>query len=407
MAPDVFGEERVALARGWIEDVSVAEGRLAPSAGNLLRAEYANTDEGRETRRQFASYPPEDRVRLRLPRLARDPERPGDLLVLKAFDPATGEKGVIAVHYNVAILALPAVFDLPAMAREYAFLLEPSTWGYQDSRFLLWLGSDLDVVVEAQCEPDFAFVRDLWSNLTPVRLGAGDWVDPETFHPKPGPARTYDVVMVSAWDRLKRHDLLFRTLRRIRDEDGRRLKAALVGYPLGWTRRPVERRMRRRGVEADCTVFERVPHSEVARIVADSRVSVLLSKREGANRAIYESMFCGTPVVVHRHHRGVNLDQVVPEVGCLADDDELPDAIRTVVDGRRPFDPRGWALAHTGYENATRAAEDVLRGLSERRGLPWTRGLARKKGVRYAVPGAYAGFAAEYERLKRFLLPAE
>ena len=118
-------------------------------------------------------------------------------------------------------------------------------------------------------------------------------------------------------------------------------------------------------------------------------------------------MFCGTPVVVHRHHRGVNLDQVVPEVGCLADDDELADAIRTVVEGRRSFDPRGWALAHTGYENATRAVEEVLRGLAERRGLPWTRGLARKKGVRYAEPGAYAGFDAEYERLTRFLLPAE
>jgi glycosyltransferase involved in cell wall biosynthesis len=349
-----------------------------------------------------------DRVRLRLPRAHDDPERLGNLMILKRHDRSTGEKGVLLVAFNYSILDLPAVFDLPALAQRYMFVLEPSWWGYEDARFFLYVGSDVDVVVEAQRLHDHDFVRSSHTNLVPLRLGAGDWADPRTFAPGQRTGRTYDVAMVAGWDPFKRHELLFRTLERIRVERGRRMKVALVGYPMSWTRSQVERLVRQHGLEQDCAVFERIPHGEVARILADSRMSVLLSRGEGANKAMYESFFCGTPVIVTRGHLGVNLDHVTPQSGRLASDEELGDAILDLADRPETLDPRGWAVENTGWPVATRVLEDALKAISARRGTPWTRGIVprmKAPGNRYAEPGKHEELAAEYDRIARYLLP--
>jgi glycosyltransferase involved in cell wall biosynthesis len=241
-----------------------------------------------------------------------------------------------------------------------------------------------------------------------VTLGAGDWADPGTFAPKDGP-RAYDVAMVSAWDPLKRHEVLFRALERLREERGRRLRLALVGYPMRWTRARIERGLRRHGLEGQTTVLDSVPHAEVARVLADAKASVLLSRREGANRAVYESLFCDTPVVVPRGHRGVNLDHVVPETGRLATDDDLADVLLALVDAKDGVAPRAWALANTGWPVATRRLEEALAASARARGLPWTRGIAPKRnapGLRYARVEDRLALEPEHERLARHLLPA-
>ena len=50
----------------------------------------------------------------------------------------------------------------------------------------------------------------------------------------------FDLVMVSAWDPVKRHHALFEALRRLRDRHGRVLRAALVGYPMRWRSERIE-----------------------------------------------------------------------------------------------------------------------------------------------------------------------
>ncbi len=184
----------------------------------------------------------------------------------------------------------------------------------------------------------------------------------------------------------------------------------LIGYPSGWTRDRIERLAREHGVAESCAIYESIPQSQVAELVADSRAYILLSRREGANRALYEALFCDTPVIVPRDHRGVNTDQVVPEVGVLFRDGELPEAILSVVDGPRAFQPRHWALRNTGFENAARALNTVLREGALQRGWPWTKDIVPKKNVpnlRYAHPGRYAAFEPEYRSLGGFLLPPE
>lgn len=377
---------------------------LRPIAGNALLAAFVRGAEARAVRERSAALPPAERVRMRLP-VDDDPERQGDLVVLKRHDAATGERGVLLVKYSESIRRFPALFDLPRIAERYALVLEPSWWGYQGSTLALYAGADLDVLVQAPWRPDAEFVRWMDCNLVPLRVGAGDWVDPDTFRAAEGGSRRFDVVMVSAWNPAKRHGELFQAMARLRAR-GRRLRAALVGYPQRWTRADVERLARRHGVADDCTFFEGIPHAEVARVVADSRAYVLLSRREGANKALYESLFCGTPVIVPRGHRGVNDEHVGGDCGVRFDDGRLDEALVRVLEARVGFRPREWALAHTGWPRSTDAVNAALRTAAEVRGLPWTRDIVPKKNapnLRYAVPGAYREFADEYAGLEECL----
>jgi len=383
---------------------------LLPAAGNRLRLEFVRSPKARELRQLYGSFPLDHRLRLRFPN-DDDAERQGDLIILKPYNEATGERGVIMLMYSEAILATAAIYDLGALASRYMFVIEPSWWGYQDARFLLYLGSDLDVLVQSPRRADFEFVADLKTNLVPVRVGAGEWGDPSVFCPRSETREaTYDAVMVAAWDPLKRHEVFFRAAVRFKQEHGRALRMALVGYDLGWNREAIERLLRQYDLERDCTIFEDIPHAEVARIVADSCVSLLLSHREGANRAIYESMFCGTPIIVYRHQCGVNLDHVNASTGLLADEEELAGAIKRVLDHPEDFDPRAWAMQHAGYPNANKKINTALSEMARHRGHPWTEDIAAKKSapnLRYAEAGLYKQFAAEYDGLGAYLLAVD
>lgn len=400
-----FGPTGVRRVRRLVQDACYRDGRLLPSSGNKLLAEFVRSRHAADIRAEFARYPLSDRVRLRYPRNDQDQERQGNLILLKRHNPATGEKGVILVSYTDAIQKLAALFDLTRLGSRYSLVLEPSWWGYQDTTFLLLLGSDLDVLVQAPWQKDWEFIERLESNLSGIRLGAGDWIDPSVFRPLDHPTRTYDLVMVSAWSRLKRHEELFRALAELR-RGGRSCRVALIGYAWEWTRSHIESLMQKHGVEDCCTIFERIPHTEVGRIVADSRAYVLLSRREGANRALYEALFCNTPVIVYRHHRGVNADHVTRQVGVLFDRGRLADAIRHILDRPEDFRPREWALRNTGYANSSRILNEALRERALRRGLPWTTDIVEKKNapnLRYAQAGLYREFEQEYVSLSKDL----
>jgi glycosyltransferase involved in cell wall biosynthesis len=402
------GPDRIVRLMEVIRENCFRNGELLPAAENRFRLRFIQSPKAKEIRRLYGSFPPEHRVRLRYPN-DDDPERQGDLIVLKPYNPVTGERGVLLLMYSEVVLAMAAMYDLSALASRYMFVLEPSSWGYQDVRFLFYLGSDLDVLIQSPRRADFEFVESLQTNLVPVVVGAGEWVDPEIFRPRgPGQEAKYDVVMVSAWDPLKRHEVFFRAAARRKQDGERALRFALIGYQMGWTREAIEKLLRQYDLERDCDTYELIPHEQVARIVADSKVSLLLSRREGANRAIYESLFCGTPIIVYRHQCGVNLDHVNGRTGLLADDHELGGAIGHVLEHREEFDPRQWALENAGYRNATKTINATLRQMSARRGLSWTEDIVAKKSTpeaRYAEAGLYKQFAGEYESLRDFLLP--
>jgi glycosyltransferase involved in cell wall biosynthesis len=376
------------------------------ASGNALLASYAAGAEAARYRREFHAYGPHYARALKYPRTPERPEREGDLLVLKPYR-SPAERGVLLVQYNDAIRKFAALYDLPRLAERYRFVLEPSTWGYEEATFLMYLGLPTDVIVQAQFGRDFEYIRGLGGNMRPVAIGAGDWVDPDLFDAGTAVRKRYDVIMVASWLSLKRHDLLFRTLAPIADRIGR---VALVGYPSGGrTVGHVRDEARRAGVLDRLDIHESVPPSDVARLLCESRVAVMLTRREGASRAIYESLFCDTPVVVSAANIGVNRAHVNPQTGVFATDDALGETLLRVIAEAATFSPRAWALQHTGYRNSTRGLEAVVRELATRRGEEWAEGLFPKMNrpnAVYADEATRATARAHFAALEGFLRPA-
>lgn len=385
------------------------KGTLLPISSNLLLRDFNESDTAIGIRNRFATFPPEDRVRLRLPRDDETPERQGNLIVLKQYNERTGERGVLLLKYGETFLWFAALFDLSRIAGEYSLVLEPCWSGYQDRRFLNYLGSDLTVVVQAPHPFDFDFISSLHSNLYPIRLGAGDWVDSRLFRPSANQAPRYDLVMVSSWNPVKRHTDLFSALKTLNDSGYGPLRIALVGSPTVWSRSKIESLIARYGLTEWCTVYENIPHKEVAAIVRSSKAFVLTSRQEGANKSLYEALFCDTPVLVCATHRSVNPDHIGPEVGIRFQPNRLHEGIRTILKDPNQFEPRDWAVRHTGWPVATDRLNKVLRNMEIEAGRPWTQDIVAKyngPNLMYVDSETDQRFVPEYQRLRsRFATP--
>jgi hypothetical protein len=400
----VAGERRM---RRLIKDCCSSNEHPAPSSRNKLLIDFQQTREARTTRDEFSKYSVYDRVRMRFPREVNDPDRQGDLILLKRYNPDSGEKGVILLSYTEGVRRFAALFDVSAMAQQYSIVLEPSWWGYEDPTFFFFLGHDLDVVVQSSWRRDFDFVRSLNSNLIPIGLGAGLWMNPAIFQPGTG-ERRYDLAMISSWNPFKRHQDLFSMLARIKARHRRSLRVILIGYPNVWSMEDVQKLARDHRVEDCCTFVENIPQVEVARLLAHSAAYILLSRNEGSNRALYEALLCDTPAIVYRDHRGVNTEHVNTATGVLFDEGGLDAAVLGVIDGRKAFSPRQWALDNVGYENASRQLNATLRRVAEARGLPWSADIVPKVNApnpRYVSSKSREYFDEEYARLTQFLLP--
>ena len=137
---------------------------------------------------------------LKLPMQHDYPERQGNLIILKAHNPEKNERGALYLQYSGSFQTMAALFDLEEIAYRYVLILEPSTWGYYDPAFALFVGTPLAVIVLAQDEIDYDIIKDMDTNLIPLRLGAGDWIDFDRFKPVSNhEEKNYDIAMVASW----------------------------------------------------------------------------------------------------------------------------------------------------------------------------------------------------------------
>lgn len=355
---------------------------VAGSPSNHLLTSYGASTEAARYRREFLGYGLEHALALKYPRASDRPDREGDLLVLKPWM-GERERGVLLIQYTDGIRKFAAMYDVPRLVTRYRFVVEPSWWGYEEVTLLMLLGLHTDVVVEAQYHLDYEYIRRLGRNMHPLNLGAGDWADPDTFRDDPRVEKRYDAIMIANWQRLKRHEALFRSLKPIARRIGR---VALVGYPCaGRTGDDIRREAARHGVLDLLDIYESVPPEKVSELLRQSKVALMLTKREGANRAIYEALFSDVPVLVSERNVGVNRAHVNDETGVFSSDEDLGENLLRLVRERARYTPRAWALKHTGYQNSTRRLNTMLRNLAVQRGEAWTAGIYYKKNRPHAM----------------------
>jgi glycosyltransferase involved in cell wall biosynthesis len=310
---------------------------------------------------------------------------------------AGGERGVLFVMFSETLPLLFASMNMDRLLRDYTVIIEPSWSGYCDPDFLRLTQLKDKVYVLAAQNDDFAFLERLRSNLVPVRLGPCDWVNPEVAEPYLDNPKEFDIVMNAHWGPSKRHHVLFRFLKRAR----RKYSVVLIGG--SWEGNSIDdvcALAEYYGVRHQLTVHERLPYQRVMDLTCRARVSILLSLKEGSNRAIAESMFCNVPVVVLDNHVGGIIKNVVPETGLLVPERALESAIERLRDGA--LEPRRWALSHISCFASSAKLNSLLRAHALETGRPWTEDIAVRSNSpesRYVFPEDEHRLAAQNARL--------
>lgn len=298
-----------------------------------------------------------------------------DLIILK--EPAGEEKGVLMIKYTPTFDAVVALFDLDAIQRDYYVVLEPSWAGYCDPSILMFLSREHSVFVESPEPLDHQYIQSLHSNLVPSTLGSADWVDADLFGPGLDENKEFDVVMVANWGRHKKHQELFRALSTIRN---RRLRVLLIGFEWGGrTKAMIKAEAQHFSLShVELVIEENLSAYQVSERLRRSKMFVLLSKKEGPNKAMMEAMFCDVPAIVYDKFIGGAQTKIISETGLLSSYEHLGSAIEYVLVHGEQFAPRQWALEHTGSKRATKHLEASIRSLAEENQAPWTKGLFEK-----------------------------
>jgi hypothetical protein len=291
--------------------------------------------------------------------------------VLKPYvSPA--ERGVVHLKFSEIISAFPNTAEMACFSKYYRLVLEPSWTGLCDPGILQYARQAPGTLVMAPDRTDYEFLAGLADQLNPVNLGPCDWVDPRVSASFIGSPKLYDIVVNANWAAWKRHQVLFAALRKLPPT----LRVALIGGSLdGGTVERIFRLARYYGVEKQLTAFQFIPFVEVMRVVSSSRCAVLLSLKEGANRALSESMFCDVPVLLLDEHVGGIRKNVVPETGVIAPESQLPGALPRLLASAGRVRPREWALANISCVVSTSVLESRLREVVRREGEEWTTGI--------------------------------
>jgi len=302
-----------------------------------------------------------------------------------------GEKGVLFVMFSDMFRLLHDGADLPRLLADYTLVFEPSWSGYCHPDLLEYTRWKDDVFILAAEQEDNAFLKRLGSNLIPVDLGPCDWVDPRVAEPYLSQPKEFDIVMNSNWGAWKRHCVLFRMLRNSK----RRYKVLLVGVKWsGKFKTDVERLAKFYGVLDQLTILESIPYDQVMALTCRSKVAILLSLKEGSNRAIAEAIFCNLPVIVLSSHVGGIRKNVVAETGLLADERNLESAIDQLLDGN--LQPRQWGQEHVSCFKSSERLNAVLKERTLGLGLPWTQDIAG----RASSPESRYLYADDADRLR-------
>ena len=397
--------ERRASAFAWL--MRLHSGAFSPTIDRRIADEIHDAMAGERAGRATGLFALYDRVVQQAVRKFHaaanpDPQRliGSRILVVKGFRP--GERGVLVVDYSYVFPLLAGLFDLPAIAARYQIVLEPSWAGSCTPDILLYSRLADPVVIETIEPRDRAFLDTLGTNLHAVPIAANWWVD-HRLVPPPDGQRDIDVIMVAAWAGIKRHWRFFRTLAELRRR-GHRLKTALVGYRYDLTRADVEALAQHFGIRDQVETYERISQEDVSALLARSKVHVLWSRRECANRAIIEAMLADVPVIVREGLTfGFRYPYINEHTGRFVQERALGEAILDMIEHRSRYAPREWILQNMTCEKATGILEDRLRALATASGAPWTEGLVVKTSTldtqRYWNPSDRARFEADYRFL--------
>ena len=295
-----------------------------------------------------------------------------NLIMLKPWI-SDKEKGVLLIKYTEIMNALPFLFDIDKLQERYDLVLEPS-WESPYQMYCAFIPTKSGVFVQSLSIREQNLHKE--HGFQPVPVCAGDWVNVRNFYPDDSIAKKYDFCVIANFIPAKRYPYLFAALSKYWKGD---LKfAILASSHIGENGEWMKSLLAQYNLTGKADLYIEVPPAEVNKILNQSYCHVLASIREGANKANFESMSAGTPVVVHRDHVGFpNWKFKPPLVQNYTDGASLVTAIGNCKNvGRQQVSVEAHNLI--GSKRATFILNDEIKRVTTAAGDVWTRDLLEK-----------------------------
>jgi glycosyltransferase involved in cell wall biosynthesis len=301
--------------------------------------------------------------------------RPGldRTIVLKAPGPG-GEKGVILVWLEPNWLRIMAgCDDLEALEDRYTLIFSTG-WSPTDYHLVaLALRSFRGTVFFQSCNyAEIPRYEALSPRIRCLSMLPCDWINPEYYEPRPFDRREIDILMVANWAPFKRHWHFFEALARM----PRDLRVKMIGQNEGpHTLESVRKQARLFGVKQDIDFAQDLPIEGVQECQCNSKISLILSRREGCCVAVVESLFADSPVALLKDAHVGPRAYINDQTGMLLEHARLDRQLMRFLETAAQCRARAWAIDNISCYHSIGKLNALLRDDARATGCPWTTDL--------------------------------
>lgn len=285
------------------------------------------------------------------------------------------EKGVVYISFEYQWIRLLQNCDLEAFSRQYDLVVAP-VWAcpYSPVDFILPAVFPGRVFTHLSDPNDAQVLPRLSEKYTVVPLYCSSWVNPELYRPMPFEQKDVDILMLANFGKYKRHHRLFSALRTM----PRSVRVLLIGHRNGnRTTDTILQEARAYGVSDRFELRSGIPDEEVLHALARSKISLILSRREGSCVAVVESLFANTPVGLYADAEVGSRVFINSETGRLLQHENLADQLMDFLEHAREYNPRRWAMERQiSCHGSSATLNRIVKETSLAAGQEWTQDLA-------------------------------
>ena len=242
----------------------------------------------------------------------------------------------------------------------FVFILEPSWAGYADPDLLIFYNETTNCYLEATEIADRVMLNALDPRGIALSFGAGNWVNDDIFRPIET-SKVYDSIYVANMNPAKRVYRYIDAIKNIVSTEDPDYKGILVCASWGsGSIVEIEQYIRAHGLDNNIELSAALPQNELMKRISASKVSILLSLKEGSSRILFESMMLDVPVICLSQNTGVNKSYINEFTGLLVSDGILENALVSMKQCWQQFEPRRWAVENISPKASTKALSNFL-----------------------------------------------
>lgn len=281
------------------------------------------------------------------------------VLSFPSFDDGKIVKGVMVITFTRTSTYFLNQDWFARLDQLFVFVLEPSWAGYADPEILAFLSRSSQCLVEATEIKDRVFLNTLYPNNIALSFGASNWIDPNKFKPTDA-TKIYDSIYVANLNPVKRIYRYVDAVKNIVMNYDKSFKACLVCVSWGGQKGFIEKYIDQTGMSNNIVLFGGLEQRVLIEKLNESKVNILLTYKEGSNRALFESLFVNIPVICLSENIGVNKSYINEFTGLLIPDSYLEEALVEMKSNWNKYSPRNWAIQNITPLTTTAMLSQVL-----------------------------------------------